>query len=96
MKGLDGAALNATKEAEVHVAMLAVRGALAEGAITAHTETKVQNTLHTLRSTSPCSEAVTSLECLAANLRLISEAKRSGRCNLYMSQLIRLRKQILA
>jgi hypothetical protein len=36
------------------------------------------------------------LEAVAAGLRMAAEAKRAGRCNLYASQLIRLRKQVIA
>ena len=90
--------MNGAREPEVQAALLAVRQALASAdcVITPSTETQVQNSLHALRSTSPYSDAVASLEAVATKLRVIAEAKRSGRCNLYMSQVIRLRKQVLA
>ncbi len=97
MTPVDGTVLKHAKEPEVQVALMALRRALVEEAgITAATETQIQNSLYALRSTSPYSEAVGSLENVAANLRVISEARRSGRCNLHASQLTRLRKQIFA
>jgi hypothetical protein len=83
-------------EPAVQAIMMAIRRAVDSGEITASTETQLQNSLHLLRSTAPYSEAISSLEKAAANLRMIAEAKRAGRCNLYMSKLIRLRKELLA
>lgn len=90
-------ALHTAPEPEVHVALAALRRAMVEEAgITPATETQVQNSIYAMRSTSPYSAAVASLEGVAANLRVVAEAKRSGRCNLYASQFARLRKQIFA
>ena len=77
--------------------MMALRRSLSgDGAITPSTEAQVHNSLYALRSSSPYADAVASLEAVAANLRILSNAKRDGRCNLYASQLTRLRKQICA
>ena len=97
MSQVNGVVLHKAPEAEVQVVLMVLRRALVEDAgITAATETQVQNSLYSLRSTSPHAEAVVSLEKVAANLRILSEAKRDGRCNFYASQLTRLRKQIFA
>jgi sirohydrochlorin ferrochelatase len=96
MTTVDGTALDAAQEPEVKLALQAIRRAVSsEGAIPPETETQIQNTLHCLRSTAPYSEAIASLEAVAANLRMIAEAHRAGRCNLHMSKLMRLRKQLL-
>ena len=97
MTPVDGSALREAGEPEVQVILMALKRALdAEGGVTPATETQVQNSLYALRSASPYSEAVASLEAVAANLRLLAEAKREGRCNLYASQMHRLRKQVFA
>jgi hypothetical protein len=95
MMTVDATTLNTAPEPEVQAVMHAVRRALsAGGAIPAATETQLQNTLHSLRSVTPYSEALAALEAVAANLRVIAEAHRDGRCNLHLSQVTRLRKQL--
>ena len=97
MTPVDGAVLNQCQEPQVQAALMLLRRALTvEGELTAATETKVQNSLHALRSSAPYSEALRSLEAAAVKLRVLSEARREGRCNLYASQLIRMRRELLA
>jgi hypothetical protein len=95
MTTVDGAVLSNAREPEVQVALQVMRRAIADdGVITAATETQIHNALHGLRSASPYSDALASLEAAAASLRVIAEAHRTGRCNLQMSQRLRLRKQL--
>jgi hypothetical protein len=98
MTSINTAALVASIKPEVQVALMAIRKAVSssEGDVTPAVETQLQNSIHTLRSTSPYSEAVAALEAVAVNLRVLAKAKQEGRCNLYTSQLMRLRKQISA
>jgi hypothetical protein len=79
----------------------AVRSALAalddalgapEGAVTAATETRVQTALYFLRKEGGGAAILAELEQVAASLRLIVEAKRTGRPNLCASRLARLRR----
>lgn len=93
MTPVDGSVLREAGEPEVQVALMAVRRALTqEAGVTAATETQVQNSLYALRSTSPYSEAIATLEKVAVNLHLIAEANRTGCCNLHASRTARLRK----
>ena len=97
MTPIDAAILIQSPEPQVQSTLMLLRNAVtAEGCLTAATETQVQNSLYALRVTSPYSEAVASLEAAAAKLRMVAEAKREGRCNLYASRLIRLRKELCA
>jgi hypothetical protein len=97
MKTLDGKCLQEAREPEVQAVMMALHRALSgEAGFTAALEAQVQNSIHKLRSSSPYADAVKSLETVAVSLTVIAAAKRTGRCNLYDSQVTRLRKQILA
>jgi hypothetical protein len=66
------------------------------GAITLGTETQVHNALDLLRSARGEPGVVAQLEELAATLRIMMEAKRQGRVNLYASKLARLRRAFFA
>ncbi len=84
--------------AEARLAIAAIESALLppEGDINLATEADIQNALHALRSTSANKELISWLEAIAATIRLLAEAKRAGRTNLYMSQLLRLRRRVFA
>jgi hypothetical protein len=81
-------------EHAVRTAMLALERALVapEGAVTAATETQVQTALHVLRGDRHQAALLADLEGVAASLRILAEAKRTGRPNLYASRLARLRR----
>ncbi len=81
-------------EDAVRTAMLALERALdpPEGAVTAATETQLQTALHVLRGDRDQAALVADLERVAASLRILAEAKRSGLPNLYASRLARLRR----
>ena len=64
----------------------------AEGAITAATETRLQTAIYFLRKDGDRAGLLAELETVAASLRLIVEAKRTGRPNLHASKLARLRR----
>jgi hypothetical protein len=91
-----GTGLNASMQGAVQNAFVALRTAVAPpmGAVTPATQAQVQNSLDAIRHATPYSDAVRSLEAAACSLRILTEAKRNGRCNLYMSQLLRLRRQV--
>jgi hypothetical protein len=63
-----------------------------EGAVTAATETRVQTALYHLRTGGGRPDLLAELEGVAASLRLMVEAKRTNRPNLYASKLARLRR----
>jgi hypothetical protein len=79
-------------------AVAALERALAvpEGAVTAATETEVQTALYKLRLDPGQAALVAELQQVAASLRILAEAKRRGRTNLYASRLARLRRMCLA
>ncbi|HEX8192579.1 MAG TPA: hypothetical protein VF552_06725 [Allosphingosinicella sp.] len=78
----------------VRTALAAIDEALSAdgGAITASTETRLQTALYFLRKEGDCSGLLPELEGVAASLRIIVEAKRTGRPNLHASKLARLRR----
>jgi hypothetical protein len=78
------------------MAALAIERALrpVNGDVSFAVETQLQNALYALRTTSSDREALEWLEDVAASLRLLAEAKRDGRTNFYMSQLLRLRRRV--
>jgi hypothetical protein len=80
----------------VQLAAVAIEWALLapEGDVTPAIETQIQNALHALRSTSGDRELLSWFAELATSLRMLAEAKRQGRTNLYMSQLLRLRRRV--
>ncbi len=84
-------------DAGLQVAAKVVERALLapQGEVTPAVETQVQNTLYGLRKSSADRELLRWFEELATSLRLLAEAKRQGRTNLYMSQLLRLRRRVL-
>jgi hypothetical protein len=94
----DASILRASPEPAAQAAMAILDDALlrAEDHVTARIETQMQNALYQLRAGGAGAEAIGALESAAARLRLMAEAKRAGCCNLYMSQLLRLRKQMQA
>ena len=78
----------------VHAALAAIDEALAkgEGTITASTETRLQTALYFLRKEGGRAGLLSELEGMAASLRIMVEAKRTGRPNLHASKLARLRR----
>ena len=82
----------------VRMAELALQQALkpAGGAITAATETQIQNALYVLRCSRSDPAALARFERIATDLRLINEAKREGRPNFCASRLLRLRRIVFA
>ena len=97
MTPMTGSILRACPEPAVQAAVGVLTDALtpADGHITPAVETQMQNALYQLRSRSVRPDVVGALESAAAHLRLMAESKREGRCNLYMSQLLRIRRQML-
>lgn len=93
MIGAEGTKAGASVDA-VHAAMLALERALVapDGAVTAATETQLQTALHVLRGDRNQAALLADLERVAASLRILAEAKRTGRPNLYASRLARLRR----
>jgi hypothetical protein len=98
MTRVNGSALRDCPEPAVQaaVALLASAAQSEDGQVTAATETGMQNALYALRAGNTRPEVIGALETAAARLRLMADAKRDGRCNLYMSQLLRLRRQLAA
>lgn len=80
------------------IAMAALERALSapEGAVTAATETQLQTALYKLRLDPGQAALVAELQDVAASLRIMAEAKRCGRPNLYASRLARLRRMYCA
>lgn len=95
---MNGSILRASPEPAVHAALDILHDALlpAEGDVSPKVETQMQNALYQLRARGAGPDVIGTFESAAARLRLMAEAKRAGRCNLYMSQLLRLRRQMHA
>ena len=66
----------------------------AEGAITAATETQLQNAIDHLLKSGEAPELRIRLEQIAADLRATINSKLNGRTNLYASRLARLRRAL--
>jgi hypothetical protein len=83
-------------ESALRAARLALQLALrpAEGAVTPATETQIQNAIYFLRKSAGQDARLPALEQIATELRILSDARRSGRPNLYASRLARLRRTI--
>ncbi|HEY0012093.1 MAG TPA: hypothetical protein VGB79_04485 [Allosphingosinicella sp.] len=90
----EGCTENGSAGPAILSALAALDAALlpAEGAVTAATETRLQTALYFLRTGGERPDLVAELEGVAASLRLMVEAKRTGRPNLYASKLVRLRR----
>lgn len=82
----------------VRTAAAAIERALrpAEGEVTPRLETELQNALDALRASSSDRQLLRRLEEIAVSVRVMAEAKRNGRTNLYMSQLLRLRRRVFS
>ena len=65
-----------------------------EGDVSPAVETTIQNALYALRFNSRDRELVQWVEEIAASIRMLADAKRQGRTNFYMSQLLRLRRRV--
>jgi hypothetical protein len=63
-----------------------------DGAVTAATETRLQTAIYLLGKEGDRGSLLQELEGFAASLRLMAEAKRMGRRNLYASKLARIRR----
>jgi hypothetical protein len=83
-------------ETALRSARLALQVAVApvDGAVTPATETQIQNAIDLLRKLATGDARLLRLEQIAAELRIIAGARRSGRPNLYASRLARLRRTI--
>jgi hypothetical protein len=81
---------------DIQMAAAAIERALrpAQGDVSAAVETQLQNALYAVRAASADRQLLDRLEDVAATVRLMAEAKRQGRTNLYMSQLLRLRRRV--
>jgi hypothetical protein len=92
------AALPPSIDPVAHMALPAVEKALAapDGEIRPATETQIQNALHRLRLAGGEAELLRKMEHVATTFRLMADAKRDGRVNLYMSRLLRLRRELFA
>ena len=64
------------------------------GQITVATEAHVHKALHALKAASCDLGLIKQLEALASTLRIMMDARRDGRVNLYASKLVRLRHAI--
>lgn len=87
-----------SRDKAVELARMTLQNVLspAEGDVTATNETLVQNALHLLRRTACEPAVVARFEDAAISLRMMVEAKRVGRTNLYQSRLLRLRRSVAA
>ena len=95
---MNGSILRTSPEPAVQAAIAILGDALrpAHGDVSPRIETQMQNALYQLRARGAGPDVIGTFESAAARLRLMAEAKRSGCCNLYMSQLLRLRRELHA
>jgi len=83
-----------TVEHAVQMAAAAIERVLGPngGDVSAAVETQLQNAVYLVRSSSSDRQLRSRLEDMAASVRILAEAKRQGRTNLYTSRLLRLRR----
>jgi hypothetical protein len=88
--------MTAAAEQAVGAAMAALAEAVrpAGGAATAATEARVQRALDLVRGEPGRAETARRIEAAAVALRVMAEARRGGRPNLYASRLARLRRTL--
>jgi hypothetical protein len=93
---LAAASTSGTAEQAMSVAMLSIEKVVRSegGAVTAATETQLQNALYLLRCNPSDAATMRRMEEAAVTLRIMVVARREGRLNLYASRLARLRRVV--